>query len=78
MEDEIQIPDGREFGGCESFLECGDKSPLWNWQTCLPVPKRSQACALQMLCRLYFPADFGNQEVRMKKEEFVRLCSPGT
>src|SRR6185437_8539793 len=29
-------------------LECGDMSPISDWQTCLPVPKRSHACALQM------------------------------
>jgi hypothetical protein len=28
-------------------LECGDKSPLSDWQTCLPVPKRGRARALQ-------------------------------
>jgi len=28
-------------------LECGDMSPLSHWETCLPVPKRSHACALQ-------------------------------
>jgi hypothetical protein len=29
-------------------LECGDRSPLSDWQTCLPVTKRSHACALQI------------------------------
>jgi prepilin-type N-terminal cleavage/methylation domain-containing protein len=28
-------------------LECGDRSPLWNWQTCLPVPKRGQTRPIQ-------------------------------
>jgi len=27
-------------------LECGDVSPLSDWQTCLPVPKRGHARAL--------------------------------
>jgi len=30
------------------FLECGDMSPLSDWQTCLPVPKRGRARALQI------------------------------
>jgi hypothetical protein len=29
-------------------LDCGDMSPLSDWQTCLPVPKRSHACAHQI------------------------------
>jgi hypothetical protein len=46
-----------ELAECE-FLECGDTlatpkcngggSPLSNWQTCLPVPKRRRAGALQV------------------------------
>ena len=30
------------------FLECGDISPLSDWQTCLPVRKRGHARALQI------------------------------
>jgi hypothetical protein len=29
-------------------LECGDKSPLSDWETCLPVPKRGRVRALHI------------------------------
>jgi len=47
----------REEAGARR-LECGDMSPLSDWQTCLPVPKRGHVRALQRLStarRLHSP-----------------------
>src|SRR5262245_43572809 len=30
----------------KEILDCGDRSPLWNWQTCLPTGKRGHVRAL--------------------------------
>jgi hypothetical protein len=38
----------RDLSAVRLNLRCGDLSPLSDWQTCLPVPKRSHACALQI------------------------------
>jgi hypothetical protein len=32
--------------GARPGLECDDRSPLSDWQTCMPVPKRGHARAL--------------------------------
>ena len=41
------LADGRRVQAVVIFLECGDMSPLSDWQTCLPVPKRGHVRALQ-------------------------------
>jgi hypothetical protein len=40
-------------------VECGDTSPLWNWETCLPVTKRGHVRALQN--GSFAPAMFDSQ-----------------
>ena len=34
------------------YLECADKSALWNWETCLPVGKRRRVAAVQKMVRM--------------------------
>ena len=46
-------------------LECGDTSPLSDWQTCLPVPKRGHVRALQR--------EFTNADIYAFERELERL-----
>ncbi len=41
--------DGAQGTDAPYHLDCGDTSPLSDWETCLPVPKRGRVRALQTL-----------------------------
>jgi hypothetical protein len=44
----MKLLNSKNFTDRPSTLECGDMSPLCNWETCLPVTKRGHARALQV------------------------------